>query len=70
MISIINKEYTHQIISCNTYKKNDNLYELWVERPNGKTLKLMEGKKEEILEFKSAIDFAIETGARIFNIEK
>lgn len=60
MIWIIKNDMSHQIISCNIHNE-DNKYQLWVTRPNGKNLKLEESvNKEEVMELKQAIDYAIE----------
>lgn len=68
MIWLIIGEESHQIISSNVCNKGD-MYELWVTRPNGKSLKIDEGNKEKITEIKDAIDYAIEIGASTFKIE-
>lgn len=71
MIWIVVGDESHQIISCNVHKW-DNEYaklELWVTRPNGKNLKIKEGNKEEIMELKEAIDYAIENGETAFRIK-
>lgn len=61
MIWLVKDETSHQIISCNIYKPTDGQYELWVTRPNSKSLKIHEStNKEEVMEIKEAIDFAIE----------
>lgn len=53
---------SHQIISCNTFKE-DGKYQLWIERPTGKTKKIFESTNEaEVQEIKDAIDYAIKKG--------
>ena len=60
MIWIVKGDMSHQIISCNIHQE-EGKYQLWITRPNGKSLKLDESEnKAEILEIKEAIDFAIE----------
>lgn len=60
MIWIVKGDVSHQIISCNIHEE-EGKYQIWVTRPNGKSLKLEESEnKDEILEIKEAIDFAIE----------
>lgn len=60
MLWLVIKDTSHQIISCNIHK-DGALYQLWVERPNGKSLKVIESKNyTDVEEVKSAIDFAIE----------
>jgi hypothetical protein len=62
MIWLVLNNESHQIISCNIFN-GDNIHQLWVTRPNGKNLKVVESNKEEaIREIKDAIDFAIEQG--------
>lgn len=59
MLWLIVKGASHQIISCNVHKENDK-FQLWVERPNGKSLKIAEHQDEKEIELiKEAIDFAI-----------
>jgi hypothetical protein len=42
--------------------KKDGTHELWVERVNGKGLKILSSDKvAEVLEIKEAIDYAIKT---------
>ena len=57
---IIKDEISMEIIACNVHEEND-LFQLWVTRSNGKNFKLFENKdKEEVLTYKEAIDYAIE----------
>lgn len=57
---LIDKEFSHEIISCNIHE-NDGVHELWVTRPNGKSLKIQENKDRAVVEeLKEAIDYAIE----------
>lgn len=59
MLWIVVKGASHQIISCNIHKDGDK-YQLWVERPNGKSLKIVESTdKNEVELVKEAIDYAI-----------
>lgn len=68
MLWIIIEGASHQIISCNIHHEND-VYQLWVERPNGKSLKLAEdANKNEIQLIKDAIDHAIETHDPVLNL--
>ena len=60
MIWIVKGDFSHQIVSCNVHFEDDK-YQLWVTRVNGKSLKLDENvNKDEILVIKEAIDYAIE----------
>ena len=45
MIWIIKDEMSHQIISCNVHLE-DGKHQLWVTRPNGKSLKLQESEQK------------------------
>ena len=59
MLWIVVKGASYQIISCNTHKDGDK-YQLWVERLNGKSLKIVESTdKNEVELVKEAIDYAI-----------
>ena len=60
MLWLVKDDFSHQIISCNIHEEN-NVYQLWVTRPNGKSFKIDENKdKNEVLIIKEAIDYAIE----------
>lgn len=62
MFWLIIDDVSHQIMSCNIHKANDK-FELWVTRPNDKSLKIAESTdKADIREIKDAIDYAIENG--------
>lgn len=61
MLWIVLKSASYQITSANMIKKDGN-HELWVERVNGKGLKILSSDKvAEVLEIKDAIDYAIKT---------
>lgn len=60
MLWIVKDNMSIQIIGCNICEKN-GMFQLWVTRPNDKSLMLDENtSKEEILIIKEAIDYAIE----------
>ena len=59
MLWIVDDNASYQIISCNTHDEGE-ISQLWITRPNGKSLKIREGSKEEVRLFKEAIDWAIE----------
>ncbi len=62
MLWIIIKGASYQIIGCNVHHEGDN-YQLWVERTNGKNLKIVEStNEEEVSVVKDAIDYAIQHG--------
>lgn len=60
MLWLIMDDVSHQIISCNTHEE-EGIYQVWITRPNGKSVKVKESlNKEEIEIIKEAIDYAIE----------
>ena len=68
MLWLIIGNNSHEIISCNTCER-DGKHQVWVERVNGKTLKVGEGEnKQEITDIKEAIDFAIQTGHKTLSL--
>jgi hypothetical protein len=76
MLWLVIKGSSHQIISCNiaivdlTGNGVKDTYQLWVERPNGKSLKIIESRDEkDIQEVKDAIDFAIKSGHPSLELE-
>lgn len=69
MIWLVTRGASYQITSCNIVEK-DGLFQMWVERNNGKGLKVLESKDEELVrEHKNAIDHAIKLGAQTFELE-
>lgn len=70
MLWIVIKGASHQIISSNIHKTEDNRHQLWVERPNGKSLKIVDSRDESEAELvKNAIDFAIRNGEPTLELE-
>jgi len=70
MLWLIINEASHQIISCNTHTTDKGVHQIWIERPNGKTMLIHESKnKEEVTEIKEAIDFAIKHGHKTLEIK-
>jgi hypothetical protein len=68
MLWLIIGDSSHEIISCNTFFR-DGKHQVWVERVNGKTLKVHESEeKSRIEEIKEAIDFAIEHGHKTLRV--
>lgn len=60
MLWLIKGENSYTVIGCNINKKNDK-YQVWIERPTGKTLMLSESEDESFVNvIKDAIDYAIE----------
>lgn len=60
MLWLIKEDASHQIMSCNIHNAN-NIFELWITRPNDKNLKIAEStKQEDVAIIKEAIDYAIE----------
>lgn len=59
---------SYAITSYNVHQRDD-IYELWIERPNGKSMRIKTSKdKEEIEELKEALDFALKHGESTFEI--
>lgn len=59
MLWVVTESESLQITRCNTFKKDD-MYQVWVERSNGKTFMLKQSEsKSDIDEIKDMIDFAI-----------
>jgi hypothetical protein len=59
MLWLIIKGASYQIVGCNVYEEKGK-FQLWIERPNGKTLKIVESKEKSDVELvKNAIDYAI-----------
>jgi hypothetical protein len=70
MLWLITGESSHEIISCNTIFR-DGKHQIWVERPNGKTMKVGESsEQQEVHDIKDAIDYAIENGHKVLNLNK
>ncbi|RBP01212.1 hypothetical protein [Rossellomorea aquimaris] len=60
---------THQITSFNLYE-NHGTFQLWVERPNGKTMLVAESKDEEyVRNIKVKMDNAIESDKRLLTLD-
>ena len=60
MLWLVNKESSHEIISCNIHDEA-GVHQLWVTRPNGKSIKIRENEDRAIVaEVKECIDYAIE----------
>lgn len=68
MIWIVKDERSYQAIGANVAVSNGK-YSLWIERPTGASVKIIEGDKEEVEEYKEAIDFAVKSGERLFEIK-
>lgn len=69
MLWLVNKDTSHQIISCNVHSEK-GIHQLWVERPNGKTLKVIESRNiSEVKLIKGAIDYAIKNGEPSLELE-
>lgn len=68
MLWLIMKDSSHQIISCNTHER-EGVHEVWVERVNGKSMKVEEsGDAQLVADVREAIDFAIHNGHRTLNL--
>lgn len=63
-------DVSHAIVSCNLHQKDENAFQLWVERVNGKNLLVIEDKDREVVEeAKEAIDYAIQNGYKVLEID-
>lgn len=70
MLWLIIGESSHSIISCNMFKQGEQ-HQVWVERPNGKTMRIIESTDpNEAKTVKDAIDFAIENGHKTLNLNE
>lgn len=68
MIWIVKGERSYQAIGINVAEK-DGVYSLWIERPTGSTVKLVEGTEQEMVEYKEAVDYAVKHGLTAFEIK-
>lgn len=69
MLWLVKEETSYEIVSCNIHEQ-DGIYQVWVTRPNGKSLKIDENvDKKEVIFIKEAIDFAIEKGEKALRLE-
>ena len=69
MLWLITGDSSHEIVACNTYFK-DGVHQIWVERTNGKTLKVEESEKKYVIdEIKGAIDYAISKGHKTLSLD-
>lgn len=67
MIWVKQDKRSFAIVSFNTHQQDDT-YSIWAELINGRTSKLKEGTKEEIEEYKEALDFAIKNNHQVFEM--
>lgn len=68
MLWLIIGDASYEIVSCNIHFK-EGKYQVWVERPNGKTIKINESTNEEdIKTIKEAIDYAISKGEKTLSL--
>lgn len=69
MLWLITGKQSHQITACNIHEV-DGKYQVWVERSNGKSMKLKESHDlEEIEVYKKAIDFAVANGHKSLELD-
>lgn len=60
---------SHEIISCNLHETRNGRHQVWVERVNGKTMKVADSdKKQDAIDVKEAIDYAIENKHRTLRL--
>lgn len=71
MLWLVKGKESLEIISCNVYYTNDaeKVWQVWVEKPTGKTRNVFEGTEVEAWEVKKAIDYAISSGETTFELE-
>lgn len=63
---VIDSTKSETISSCNTFN-NNGIYELWITKMNGKTMKVRESENpDEIQDYKLAIDYAIANRETVF----
>lgn len=68
MLWLIKEGASHQVVGCNIHEENGK-HQLWVERSNGKSVKIAESKnREDVKEVKGAIDFAIKKGDPVLEL--
>ena len=68
MLWIVMKDDSHNIIACNVHQKED-VYELWVTRPTGKSLLITSNEdRKQVYTIKDAIDYAIEHGEPVLRL--
>lgn len=66
MIWINIGQESHLAIACNVTKSG----EVWIERMNGKTMRVFKGTEQEALEVKEMIDYAVDNGVTKLDIKK
>ena len=71
MIWEIKGDESHEIMSSNMFEnEEEEIFEVWITRPNGKNLKVfVHEDKDEAKLFKEALDYAIKTGEKTFTVE-
>jgi hypothetical protein len=70
MLWLVKGDFSHQIISCNIHEEN-GVYQLWITRPNGKSMKLKESRvKDDVSIIKEAIDYAIEQRESVLRLDE
>ena len=68
MLWLILKDSSHCVVSCNTSRVGTK-YQVWVERSNGKNLRVGESESEDdVNEIKDAIDYAISEGIKTLSL--
>lgn len=71
MLWLIIGEASYEVIGSNIHHLPDGVtHQLWITRPGGKTLMIKESNNEqEIADYKYAIDYAISSNQRSFEME-
>lgn len=67
-INIGDKSY--QATGINIATHEEGRASLWIERPTGKTLQILNDNEDVVREHKEAIDFAVKEGHKIYEIQE
>lgn len=68
MLWLITKYESYVIMGCNIHKEGD-VFQVWVNRLDGKSRKIGESTvKEEAYEIREAIDYAITKKSTVFDL--
>lgn len=69
MLAVNLGTHTHQVISWNLYYNvNDDEWEVWITRPNGKSMQIAKGDEKDMQIIKDAFDFAYENDKKIVTL--
>ena len=70
MLAIKLQEATYDVVGYNMFQVGDltDNYQLWIIRPGEKGMMVKTGTRAEIQELKEALDYAIDSGEKLFEI--